>query len=56
MSVFLSVSNPDMHGGRPPSNSSYIAPLAQAKRLVVRVDRAYSSLPTCSPAPSVTAD
>jgi len=50
------VSNPGMHAGRPPSHSAHLAPSAQAERLAVRVDRAYSSLPTCSPAPSVIAD
>jgi len=49
-------SNPGMHAGRPPSHSAHLAPSAQAERLAVRVDRAYSSLPTCSPAPSVIAD
>jgi len=49
-------SNPGMHAGRPPSHSAHLAPSAQAERLAVRVNRAYSSLPTCSPAPSVIAD
>ena len=44
-----------MPAGRP-SQSAHLAPSAQAERLAVRVDRAYSSLPTCSPAPTVIAD
>jgi len=50
------VSNPGMHAGRPPSHSAHLAPSAWTERLAVRVDKAYSSLPTYSPAPSVIAD
>jgi len=32
MSVFLYVSNPGMHAGRPPSHSAHLAPSAQAER------------------------
>ena len=40
----------------PLGHSAHLAPSARVERLAVRVDRAYSSLPTCSPAPSVIAD
>jgi len=49
------VSNPGMHAtGRPATQDT---PHHQPRpNLAVRADRAYSSLPTCSPAPSVIAD